>query len=375
MGKTYFGPTGSGENNQTETPNAPYEYEPGERHEKKKKRKKRRVIFLILELLILLIAAGAFFVYSKLAKMQTVSIPKSDIVVNEEIPEEEQDVLETYTNIALFGVDSREGNMETNAHSDTIIIASINNKTKEIKLASVYRDTYLDNTNGEYRKSTEAYYFGGAERAINLLNKNLDLDIDKFVTVDFNVVADVVDIIGGVDIDVTEEEVQYINGYQVEGSTVTGKEIVEISGPGLQTLNGLQALSYCRIRYTSGNDMKRTERQRTVLSKIFEKATSMNLATLNELIDTVFPDIYTNLSLLDMLNLAKSITSYSLGETTGFPFEYTTGTYNGVSLVVPVNLYNNVAELHEWLFGTTDYTPSSTVKEISDYIINYTGVQ
>ena len=143
--------------------------------------------------------------------------------------------------------------MDIEAHSDSIIVASINNKTKDVKLVSVYRDTYLDNTNGEYRKATECYYFGGPERSINMLNKNLDLNITDFITIDFNGLADVIELMGGIEIDVQEDEIKWINGYQEEGSQVTGREIVPVTQPGLQTLNGLQAMSYCRIRYTEGS--------------------------------------------------------------------------------------------------------------------------
>ena len=351
------------------------DYEPGKRHLKKKKRKSKRAIMFALEVLVLVILGSGLFVWSKFAKLDTVSIPKSEIVVNEDIGEAEQNVLSGYTNIALYGVDSRSGQLVQDAHSDTIIIASINRSTKEIKLASVYRDTYLDNTNGEYRKATECYYFGGPKRSIDMLNKNLDLDIDMYVAVDFNVVADVVDRIGGVEIDVTEEEIQWINGYQEEGSQVTGKEIVPVTQAGTQTLNGLQTLSYCRIRYTSGDDFKRTERQRTVVQKIFEKAKTMDLLTLNGIIDDVFPSISTNMNALDILNLAMDITSYQIGESTGFPFSQVATKVDGSDVVVPVNLAANVQQLHQWLFGSTDYTPSSTVQEISNYIISYTGIQ
>ena len=172
-----------------------------------------------------------------------------------------------------------------------------------------------------------------------------------------------------------EDEVDLINGYQEEGSLVTGKEIVPVTGPGLQTLNGLQALSYCRIRYTTGDDYKRTERQRTVINKIFEKAGSMDLLTLNSIIDTVFGEISTNLNVLDILNLAKDIASYSMGESTGFPFDKTTGVVGGSDVVIPVNLAANVSQLHAWMFGTDGYTPSSTVQNISDEIVGATGVQ
>ncbi|MDY3918764.1 MAG: LCP family protein [Candidatus Limivivens sp.] len=351
------------------------DYEPGKRHLKKKKRKSKRVVIFVAEVIILLILALVLFVWFKFSKMQTVSIPKSEVVVNTEIDSAELKVLDGYTNIALYGVDSRQGQLTSDAHSDALMIASINHRTKEIKLVSVYRDTYLDNTNGEYRKATECYFFGGPQRSMSMLNKNLDLDIDKYVTVDFNVVADVVDMIGGVDIEVTEEEVQWINGYQEEGSAVTGKEIVPVTSAGYQTLNGLQALSYCRIRYTDGYDFRRTERQRTVLNQIFEKATQMDLMTLNRIVDTVLPDISTNLNVLDILSLAKDIASYSMGDTTGFPFNQVATVVNGSDVVVPVNLAENVRQLHEWMFGSTDYVPSATVQEISNQIIAVTGIQ
>ena len=163
-------------------------------------------------------------------------------------------------------MDSREGRLDSEAHSDTIIVASINHKTKEIKLVSVYRDTYLDNTNGEYRKATECYYFGGPARSMNMLNKNLDLDIDKYVTVDFNIVADVVDKIGGVEIDVAEDEVDLINGYQEK---VPGDRKRDCAGDrtGASDVKRPAGAVLLRIRYTTGDDYKRTERQRTVINR------------------------------------------------------------------------------------------------------------
>ena len=340
---------------------------------KKKGKAKRRVLFVV-ELLVLLILAGGLFVFAQLNRIQRISFQQGEIQMNEEIPVEEQEVMETYTNIALYGVDSRSGDLEHDAHSDTIIIASINNKTKEIKLVSVYRDTYLDNTNGEYRKATECYFYGGASRSINMLNKNLDLDIEDFVTVDFNVVAEAVNAVDGVEIDVQENEIQWINGYQDEGSQVTGLEKVEVTEPGLQTLNGLQALSYCRIRYGGGDDYKRTERQRTVLEAILNKIQQDPTKAVG-LVNSLFDDIYTSLTLTEMLSLAKDVTSYSLVDTTGFPFDSTPQTNNAGDCVVPVNLAQNVLELHKWMFGSDGYTPSATVQEISNEIINATGVQ
>lgn len=354
-------------------PEGGYYEEPGRKSRAAKRRKKRKVIFAI-EIIVLLILAIALFVVAKFSKLQKFEV--GDVIINENIDPAEAEILEGYTNIALFGVDSREGRMDLEAHSDALMIASINNKTKEIKLVSVYRDTYLDNTNGEYRKATEAYYFGGPERSVNMLNKNLDMNITDFVTVDFNVVADVIEAIGGVEIDVQEEEIKWINGYQEEGSQVTGREIVPVTQAGLQTLNGLQALSYCRIRYTAGSDFKRTERQRVVLEKMLQKVKTADLMTLNKLVDETLPKILTSLSNTEILALAKDVASYNMVETKGFPFDLYPADVSGAGdCVVPKNLENNVLQLHQWLFGSEAYTPSQTVKEISNTIINTTGIQ
>ena len=293
-------------------------YEPDDRRRRAARRKKKKHITFAIEILVLVLLAAGLFVAAKVGKIKRTDVSKGDIVINSDVD------LKGYTNIALFGVDSREGSLDKDAHSDAILVASINNKTKDVKLVSVYRDTYLDNTNGEYRKATECYYFGGPSRAISMLNKNLDLDITDFVTVDFTAVADVVDALGGIDIDVQEDEIVHLNNYQVEGSQVTGKEIVPVEYAGLQTLNGLQALSYCRIRYTEGSDFKRTERQRTVLQKILEKAKSADLLTLNSLIDKVADNMMTSLSNTELLSLAKDVASYNLTDQTGFPFNLTT---------------------------------------------------
>ena len=352
---------------------APY---PGQRPPKKKK-KGHRKLFFVLEVLVLVILAGGLYVFSRLNKMQQVNIKPGDVIVNKEVQEKEPEVANSYTNIAFYGVDSREGQLTIDAHSDALMVASINDKTKDVKLVSVYRDTYLDNTNGEYRKATECYFYGGPTRSISMLNKNLDLDIQDYVTVDFNVVADVVDAIGGVEIDVQQDEIQWLNGYQTEGSQVTGKEIVEVTQAGPQTLNGLQTLSYCRIRFTTGDDYKRTERQRTVLNKILEKVKTMPVTTLVGIVNDMFDHISTSLTLTEIIDLAKDVAAYNLVDTTGFPFNSTPMTLpTGGDCVVPVNLANNVLQLHQWMYGSDSYDAvSSTVQEISDHIINETGAQ
>ena len=344
-------------------------YGPDDRKRRTARRKKKKHITFVIEILVLVLLAAGLFVAAKVGKIKRTDVSKGDIVINNDVD------LKGYTNIALFGVDSREGSLDKDAHSDAILVASINNETKDVKLVSVYRDTYLDNTNGEFRKATECYYFGGPSRAISMLNKNLDLDITDFVTVDFTAVADVVDALGRIDIDVQEDEIVHLNNYQVEGSQVTGKEIVPVEYAGLQTLNGLQALSYCRIRYTEGSDFKRTERQRTVLQKILEKAKSADLLTLNSLIDKVAGNMMTSLNNTELLSLVKDVASYNLTDQTGFPFNLTTANLQAGDCVVPVNLEDNVRQLHQWMFGDDSYQPSDSVQEISWQIMNDTGIQ
>lgn len=342
---------------------------------KKKGRRVRKTILFILEVLVLAILAIGLYIGATLSKVETVDIEEDTIVENVKVQLDEKVVekLKGYWNIALFGVDSRYASTES-ALSDTIIIASINKDTKDVKLVSVYRDTYLDHGNGEFRKANEAYIMGGAERAINMLNRNLDLDITNFVTVNMNVLAEVVNAIGGVEIDVREEEIEHLNNYQNEGSQITGLDKIPVTYAGPQTLNGLQAMSYCRIRYI-GLDYERTERQRKVLNQIFEKVQTMDILSLTGIIDDVLPYISTNLTQAEIMSLAKDVAAYSLGENTGFPFDKLATDTDAGDCVVPVNLASNVTQLHTFLFhNEEEYIPSATVQSISDTIMNRTGV-
>lgn len=333
----------------------------------KKKKKKHRKLLFAVELIVLLVLALGLFGLAQLNRMDRVKL--KDIIVNSGIGKS------GYRNIALFGVDSREGQLESGTNSDTIMVASINQKTGDVKLVSVYRDTYLDNTNGEYRKATECYAGGGAERSINMLNKNLDLDIEDFVTVDFNAIIKVVDALGGIELEITEEERGWLNGYLVETSQVTGEPYEELAQAGYQHVTGIQAMAYCRIRYTEGWDFKRTERQRTVLNKIFDAAKSQGVTGIASLVNTMLPYIATSLSNTELLSLAAEIGKYNIVDSTGFPFDQQAANISAGDCVVPVNLAANVTQLHAWLFGEEGYTPSETVQQISTKIINDTGIQ
>ena len=324
--------------------------------------------------------------------------------VNSDLPQATVKKLQGYTNIALFGLDNRGGNDYGSGNSDSIMVASINNSTKEIRLVSVYRDTFLQVSEGKYKKANAAYAIGGnsfsvpedmdektakqeradaaALQAMWMLNTNLDLNITQYVCVDWGAVVKTIDALGGIDLEITEEEVKYINYYlgpTSKGAGVTSKEVTQ---SGLVHLDGAQATSYARIRYTRGDDYKRASRQRIVLGKMFELAKEADLGTLIEIIQSVSSRISTNIDFstadpykIDFLSMATNIADYNLASTTGFPFDLTTKKLPATGdTVIPVSLENNVMKLHQYLFGLSLTEVSETVHSIDQEIVGLTGV-
>lgn len=327
----------------------------------------QKALICFAGILVCLSLSAGIYVAAKWSKIDTQEIKADDLIINQEVKQNaELDLGEGYTNIALFGVDSRDGNLGEGNRTDCIIIASLNNETKEVRMVSVYRDTLLDLSDGSYQKCNAAYSYGGPVQAINMLNMNLDLDIQDYVTVDFGAIADAIDLLGGVEIDVKDEELQYLNKYLNETARSAGKEAHPVEKSGLQLLDGTQATTYARIRSTAGGDFTRTERQRLVIEKMVEKARSTDLLTINNIIDKVFPQVSTSLTLPEILNYATAYSEYKLTENEGFPFDQTTDTISGLgSIVIPQDLVSNVTKLHAFLFGTDNYTPSSTVQTLS----------
>ena len=339
------------------------------KHRYNRRKRKIRNLIILAEILILIIFSITAYGIHKYTLMDTTTLDDSKLEIYQSTG--------NYTNIALFGLDSREGELDGGVQSDCIMVASINNKTSKVNLVSVYRDTLLRQDDGSYEKANYAYNISGPQEAIAMLNRNLDLDIEKYISVNFNALADVIDALGGVEIDLTEEEVYWTNGYCTETSQVVGRETTTLEGAGVHNLDGIQATSYCRIRYTTGDDFKRTERQRTVLEQVFKKAKKADIATLNKIVNQVFPQVSTNLTLQNILGMAANATNYTIGETSGFPFdvEGCENVYGHVgSYVVPVGMEDQVKQLHKFLFAKEDYEPSDTVKGINNDIINLTSI-
>lgn len=311
-----------------------------------------KIVIIILIIIILIgIASAAIFLKSKLNKINYENVTANEIEINDGVEE----VLTGYTNIALLGLDAQDDTF-TNSRSDCIMIISINNDTKKVKIASVYRDTYLNIEGHGLDKVTHAYAFGKAPLALSTLNTNLDLDITKYVTIDFNSVIKIVDAIGGVEITVTSAEANQIPG---------------INGAGTYNLTGTQSLAYGRIRKID-SDYVRTERMRTVLIKVFEKAQSLSLTQLNSLIDKLLPEVTTNITQTEILSYTSKINQYNVSDNFGWP--YNVRGYTGVAwYAAPVTLEANVKQLHEQLFENEEYEVSETVRGISQNIINKTG--
>lgn len=357
-----------------------------------KKKWVKHIPLFIIEVLVLAVAVGVLFVVLRTTGKDGVTktvIDEEKIGVNEEVKQKvteakESDTASSYTgvyNIAFFGVDARDENLgKGNNRSDTIMICSIDMDNHEVRLISIYRDTYLNAGNDTYRKCNVAYALGGPEQALSMINMNTDLYITDYVTVGFEGLTKAVDALGGIEIDVQESEIKHLNNYQISmvGTSSDGKNFTATEGvdytpvteAGLQTLNGLQATAYCRIRYV-GDDFQRTERQRNVLIAMMEKAKKASVGSLVETMNAVLPHVVTSVDIEDVIPMLGMIGDFKVTVSDGFPFA---GLRNGGNIglegscIVPTSLEDNVIKLHEVLYPDEEYSPSDEIKAYSKII-------
>ena len=346
-------------------------------YSKKEKRKKslwKKILLLsVIEILtlVMIVCAGYVVRYMNIKPEVQFNIKN---VKNQNIDVTKQEQMQGYWTIAVFGVDSRDGGVGRGANADVQLIVCIDRATGAVKLASVFRDTYLNLAAGSrFAKINEAYADGGPEQAVAALNKNLDLDIGHYATFNWRAVADVITMLGGVDIDITEKEFKYMNAY-IHETSIESKVNVKnpaaeyIKKPGMQHLDGVQAVAYARLRYMD-DDFTRTKRQREVISQVLDKAKKADLATLTNVIDTVLPQIAFNVDVGDILELAKGVNKYNIVGSEGFPYDLRTQMMGKKGdCVIPLSLASNVTKLHEYLFGDENYKPSSAVWTFSDKI-------
>lgn len=323
-------------------------------NQKKSKSKKivLIVIFVIIALFAIGLAVGWGFINGKLNKINYEEVDQGQIEITEGIEEN----LSEYRNIVLFGIDDVDGYI---GRSDCIILFSINENTKDVKMTSIYRDTYVDVPGHGLTKINHAYAYDGPVLAMNTINRNLDLDVKEYVTINFQVVKDVVDAVGGVKIKLTSEEAKKVPG---------------IAKKGTYTLTGEQALAYGRIRKID-SDYARTERMRTVITAVFEKVKTMSVTEMNKLADELLPELHTNIQKSEITKLMADAPQYSMGKSIGWPYDVKGDTIDGVWYGVPKTLKKSVEKLHEELFGEEDYEASKTVKDISSKIVKETGIK
>ena len=281
-----------------------------------------------------------------------------------------------YTNIAFFGIDARDGSLGSGSNSDSMMIISINNKTKEVKVVSVYRDTLLRIPGqGISAKANSAFNYGGPVLGIQILNQNLDLNINEYITVNWEAMTRAVDILGGVTVNVNKEELEQMNEYIAEQIAANGLVSNGVRETGDVTLNGVQATAYARVRSTDQGDITRTMRQREVLNAMVGKLKKADMGTIDKLIEGTLPYMETSLSEDDFIALVKAAKDYKLVSAVGFPFEYEylEDESRGSSLA-PKNLLQNVTALHNFMFGTVAYEPTDVVRENDSNLSKETGV-
>lgn len=360
-------------NNNSNLPNPRKEMERA-----KRKRTIRRILTTVIaECFALFFIFGYGFFARTAAKIQRPSEEEmKEVTVNQDLPEVATQNMKGYWTIAVFGVDARDNAIKKDTNADVNIICSINLENGEIKLVSVYRDSYLNisQEKGSYNKINQAYFLGGPAQAMTALNRNLDLNITDYITFNWKAVAQGIDILGGVDVELSKAEFYYINSFITETVKATGIGSTQLTHAGMNHLDGVQAVAYGRLRLMD-TDYARTERQRKIISLAFEKAQKADFQTLYRLIGTVFPNTYTSLWVDDLVNNAKNISKFHLVDTTGFPQargEANMGKKGAV--VVPATLESNVKLLHEFLYDETDYEPSETVKKIGEKISADTGI-
>ena len=337
-------------------------------------KKKRKITIFAVEMVVILVMVAVLYVVMGNTNNEgpkRVELAEEELAIPEQVIQEKEEggTMQGYMNIALFGVDAtKESQLYKSSRSDSTMIASINMDTGDIKLVSVYRDTYMNIGTDKYDKCNAAYSYGGAEQAVKMLNMNLDMDITDFVTVGYSGLRKVIDGFGGIYIDVDSEELKHINNYQIGIAEVLKCDYKPVTETGLQLLDGLQATAYCRIRYTAGDDFKRASRQREVIKAIEKEAKKADYDTLSKVFNNAIGDIYTSISNEDILALLKNIANYRIVDEDGFPQESmrTTGNIGATgSCVVPLDLESNVVWLHQFFFEDENYTVTDSVKEYS----------
>lgn len=385
-----------------------------QRREKRKRRKRLRIIkysvVSVLEVLLLIAMCGLYYLRTKIGVASISVLPDGKKIETNAFvePSYQETISKQFSTFALFGIDSSENpekskqRLAKGSNADVIMLAVINNETKDVKLVSIFRDTYFYRSDGTFGKINSEATHAGTYSLMQMLNKNYDLDIDGYIAVDWSIVANLVNDLGGLELDIKEnmmsvtingETVPYINGLITQIVQSTGIPSVHIEHTGLQLCDGVQTVAYCRLRKRD-SDFMRAQRQREVISKMLVKAKAASIGTLDTMVDHVFQSTLIGASegtseaaqaIIDyFVGMVPNIGKVHINDSQGFPFAQRTEMGYMGNCVVPINLEQNVSKLHEYLYGTQNYQCSQYVKDLSEQIrvnggfdasFNYVGVQ
>ena len=356
----------------------PVKRKSGRNMKQKRPRGKSHTGLLVLMVVVMLVAAAGLSLFAVIgflwSRVDTADFGRSDIAVNQDLPDSVKSAAGDYRTILVCGVDSRDSTtLQAGTLADSNILVSIHKKTGDVKLLSIYRDTLVETTTGERMKLTEVYNRFGAKEQLGTINRNFDLAVTDYVTVNWKAVAEAINLLDGMDLDLSSDECKGINRYIGEVMDSTGLSSARVKvADGLQHVDGVQAVTYCRLRKGLGDDYRRTERQRTVISKALERGKEAGISRVMDLCSRIFPGISTSLSMTEALTLCAGLDRLEVRDSAGFPFEQVSQE-GGHYYIFPVTLASNAAQLHAYLFGNSEYEPSGTVQMLSGKMIQESG--
>jgi LCP family protein required for cell wall assembly len=319
---------------------------------KKKMSTPKKVIIIVLSAVLVIAVSAGIYMYALLSQIKQTDISKPNPVDPGLVPVDKvEQKSKNVENILLFGLDRR--GTRGNSRTDAILIITIDKDNQKVKLTSLMRDMYVELPGKGGDRINAAYAYGGPGLAINAVNKNFDLDIKYFASVDFFGLGKLIDKLGGTDINIKQGEIQYANSYIDEMNGIDSKNAVpHITNAGMQHLNGRQTVAYMRIRYYGNADFERTERQRTVLTQLFNKAKKTGVLKFPNLASAILPYVETNMSKTEIIDLGVSslkfsnkLEQYRLPVDGAFRFQ----SIDDASVIVP-DLQKNTELLHNFIF-------------------------
>lgn len=318
----------------------------------------KKIIIIVISIMLIVSGSVWGYGYYQLSKVKTTKISNEDkelgIKKNTEASNKESDKESNKTvNIALFGVDSR-AKQSAGSNSDSIMIMSIDKAHKKIKLSSIMRDSYVSIENHGKTKINAAYAYAGPELAIKTINQNFDMDIRDFVTVNFFGMEKIIDKLDGIQADVKESEIEQVNKYMAETAEIEKKVMVPITHSGKQNLNGLQAVSYARIRCVGNGDFERTQRQNVVITALLEKIQKAGVTKYPGLVSELLPNVETSLSKINIVKLGSDVLSSGVSNVDWVRF--------------PVDGYCNQLVVNEGWYLSVDI--DATKGQLHDFIYN-----